>query len=541
MYKLFLTLRYLRKRRIAFFAIVGVWLCVAMVVVVLSVMGGFLDTLKERSRGLLSDIVIDNATLQGFPLYEEFVQHLKQAMPDQIAAATPVIYNYGILRVEQTSFTKPVQIVGIDLPSYESVNDFESSLFYDKYFPGTTRLGPQQQPVYGYDDNLSPILPDDHDRAFREWKLRHPNDADLIKWQRDRPTPYPWPGVFQSVDFIVPPDVLFDNDHADAAEDLSPRYYGDEAPGIIVGVHVINDRAPSGEIVRVTPRGAKLILVVIPLTGGGNLSGEGAITVVMRLADDSRTRVFEIDERCCYVDFTLMQKWLGMAPMELEGGGHTLSRTSQLLVGLTEGAELRSARERIHEEWNRFMGLITQRVNLTPVDRQLLNFVTVETWEERQAQFIAALEKEKILMTILFTMISLVAVVLIGCIFWMIVTQKTRDIGIMKSLGGSARGVALIFVIFGAAVGLIGAILGVATGAVFVWYINDIQDALVAINPNLRVWSPDVYTFDRIPNVVKIPEVSIIALASVFASMVGSIIPAILAGRVWPVKALRYE
>ena len=101
--------------------------------------------------------------------------------------------------------------------------------------------------------------------------------------------------------------------------------------------------------------------------------------------------------------------------------------------------------------------------------------------------------------------------------------------------------VATIFVAFGAVVGILGASLGSAGGAVFVWYINDIQDWLVSIHPQLQVWSPDVYTFDRIPNVVKWHEVAIISTVAVLASVVGALIPAVLAGRVWPVKALRYE
>jgi len=76
---------------------------------------------------------------------------------------------------------------------------------------------------------------------------------------------------------------------------------------------------------------------------------------------------------------------------------------------------------------------------------------------------------------------------------------------------------------------------------VFVRYINEIQEGLAAWNPNLRVWTPDVYTFDRIPNVVK-PEVAaaVFVAAVVFATL-GALAPAIKAASVWPVKALRYE
>ena len=84
MYKLFLCLRYLRKRHMVFFAIAAVTLCTAMVLIVISVMGGFLDMVKDRSRGLLGDIILDG-TLQGFPYYQEFIdEELEGGMPDVI-------------------------------------------------------------------------------------------------------------------------------------------------------------------------------------------------------------------------------------------------------------------------------------------------------------------------------------------------------------------------------------------------------------------------------------------------------------------------
>ncbi|MGB2985604.1 MAG: hypothetical protein WBE26_06945, partial [Phycisphaerae bacterium] len=59
--------------------------------------------------------------------------------------------------------------------------------------------------------------------------------------------------------------------------------------------------------------------------------------------------------------------------------------------------------------------------------------------------------------------------------------------------------------------------------------------------PQLRVWSPEVYSFDKIPEVVKRADAVWVASIAVLASMVGSLIPAIIAARVWPVQALRYE
>ena len=140
-------------------------------------------------------------------------------------------------------------------------------------------------------------------------------------------------------------------------------------------------------------------------------------------------------------------------------------------------------------------------------------------------------------MTILFAIISLVAGVLVGCILYMIVNQKTRDIGIIKSVGATSLGIGQIFVAFGAAIGVIGGALGCVLGTVFVWYINDIQDWLAARNKNFQVWNPEVYAFDRIPNHVDPLTVVVIFFAAIVLSMLGSSIAAWRAC-VWPVVVL---
>ncbi|MCK6486176.1 MAG: FtsX-like permease family protein [Phycisphaerae bacterium] len=123
----------------------------------------------------------------------------------------------------------------------------------------------------------------------------------------------------------------------------------------------------------------------------------------------------------------------------------------------------------------------------------------------------------------------------------MIVVEKTRDIGIIKSLGGSAQGVAAVFLIYGAAIGVVGATLGSIIGAVFVRYINEVQDWLARLNPEWRIWSPQTYSFDRIPDTVKLDEMLWIAGLAILAAIVGAVAPALRAARTWPVEALRYE
>ncbi len=519
MYKLFLTLRYLTRKWIVIFAVLSVWMCVAMVLIVFSVMDGFLDNIKEHSRGLLSDIVVDNASLQGFPYYDEFSKYLMDKSGDEVKVVTPVIYNYGIMREPDTNFTKPVRVVAIKLNDYCRVNTFRDSLYYDKYYPGTTTLGPFEVPLAAIPGGR-PVLPPEYEKLFADYVAKHPKDESLKEL---KPSPFSPDGVGRFVQTF----------------DETPGYADAEAlPGIIIGTDVVYTRNADGSYNRRLFRGCKVILTILPLTIKGTIA-EDPVSLVMRHVDDSRTRVYEIDSMCVYIDFDLAQKMLSMGPQERVDGTKTPPRTSQLLVQLADGVDIKEARARVQDLWNEFLGTVADRAS--PEDLNLLRLVTIETWEERQIQFIAAVEKEKVLVTLLFVIISFVAVLLISVIFYMVVLQKTRDIGIIKSLGATRGGVAAIFLMYGAAVGVVGGILGVLTGTVFVHYINQIQDLLAQLHPNLRVWSPDVYTFDRIPNVVKTHVIGAVFLAAVVTSTAGAVVPAIKAALVWPIQSLRYE
>ncbi len=528
MYKWLIAWRYLHTKLIAIFGIGSVMLCVAMVLVVLSVMGGFLDTIRERSRGLHSEIVLEGGTLQGIPYYAEFGDYLKKELPETVRITTPVIYTYGIFRVPATTYTKPCRVLGIRLDEYPEVNDFGDGLYYDKYYPGTTHLGQQTQPIAGLGADGEITLPRDLEQANQQWqKQADADDVAAYKRHAFNTTFHPY----------ITPDI--EGERVFAMDIEEPRYDGAERDGIIVGCDLLNKRRKDGNFDRYIARGAEVALTLMPLTPSGNSTGEPPIRLPMRYVDDSRTGIFEIDELCVYVDFDMVQRKLAMDPQQMIDGGMTPARANQLLIGLTEGSDLDGAKKEIDEVWQSFRESMDPM--LTEMDRRVLGYAEVYTWEDLQRPFIAAVEKEKVLVTLLFGMISLVAIVLIGCIFYMIVEKKTRDIGILKAVGASSRGVATIFIVYAFAVGVVGAILGTLVGSAFVWNINAIQDALAQLHPQLRVWSPDVYSFDKIPEIVKRGDALWVASLAVVSSIVGSLIPATLAGRIWPVGALRYE
>ena len=530
MYKWFLAWRYLHTKLIAFFGIASVMLCVAMVLVVMSVMGGFLETIRERSRGLHSEILLEAGTLQGFPYYEEFSDHLARQLPDVVRLTTPAIYSYSIFRVPATAWTKPARVLGIRLDEYVQVNDFKAGLHYERYYPGTTHLGEQGIPVAGLDQQTGEVtLPKPLEEANARWRAQETDAEAIAEFDREGYQTSPHP-------YVTP---AFTGSRVYAAVYGQPFFDDPKYPGIIAGCDLLNIRRKDGDFDRPVARGATIALGVMPLTQAGNLTGEPLIRLALRYADDSRTGIYEIDSLCVYVDFDMLQHALAMDAREKIDGSMTKPRANQLLIGLHEGVDLDEAWLKISTAWASFRGSLGPEV--AQEDARLLDFVEVFTWEDLQRPFISAVEKEKMLVTFLFGLISMVAILLVGCIFYMIVEKKTRDIGVLKSLGASGRGVAVLFIVYAGAVGVVGAVLGVLLGSAFVWNINDIQDLLVWMNPALRVWDPSVYTFDRIPEIVNEADAFWIGIVAVVASMFGSLIPAILAGRVWPVRALRYE
>ena len=561
MYKLFLCLRYLRRRRIAFFAVGAVCLCVAMVLIVVSVMDGFLQMVKDRSRGMLADLVVENDSLLGFPFYDDLINRITKDMPNEIHQATPVIITYGVLRFPSDQITKAVQIVGLKLQEAYEVNDFRNGLFYEKYYPGTTTLDKQGDPRYGYDGRGNAILPPNLEAAWQKYlATAGKEDAEKAKQDIDKEMEYQRPGYYRR----IPSDQAILSPGPTWLETEKPL------PGIIFGTDLVADvrkkevaanrslshllellaeareKGGSAPYDRYYPRGMKAILTLVPFsTSGSGIDELNLPKMVFRYADDGKTGIWDIDSQSVYVDFDLLQNKVAMsATTQPDTGAKIAARATQVQIKLKippgtgdVQAYVYKVREKVVATWNQVRDAHAgEDVSLDHLRR-----VKVRTWEEKQERFIGAVKKEKVLVTVLFGVISVVAVFLVGCIFYMIVQQKTRDIGVVKSVGATSWGVAGIFVAYGAAVGVVGGVMGSALGALFVNYINEVQAILMWLNPAWQVWDPKVYSFDRIPNHVDPMNVAYIYLTAIVASMLGSVIAAVRAARIWPVESLRYE
>ncbi|NLX14009.1 MAG: hypothetical protein GXY44_10205, partial [Phycisphaerales bacterium] len=322
MYKLFLCLRYLFKRRIAFFAMAAVCLCVAMVLIVVSVMDGFLQMVKDRSRGMLGDLVMENGTLQGFGYYQEFIDTIKEEMPEVIEEATPVIISYGVIRFPHTGRTNMAQLVGIRLEETNRVNEFGHGLFYEKYYPGSTTLGKFEMPCYGRDAQGNSVLPPDLEARWQQW-WENATPKERGKAAVSENSLYRRPGNYRPIPLA----------ESTKLGSFDPAWVGPALDGVILGSDLCASRDASGNYQRFYYRGEEVSVTFVPFSDTGRISDLSAHTRTFRYVDDVRTGVYDIDSISVYLDFEELQRNLQMDAAVLADylGGHNLpARTTQV-------------------------------------------------------------------------------------------------------------------------------------------------------------------------------------------------------------------
>ena len=162
------------------------------------------------------------------------------------------------------------------------------------------------------------------------------------------------------------------------------------------------------------------------------------------------------------------------------------------------------------------------------------------TWHENQEAFFEALRQEKFMMFIILVFIVLVAAFNITSTLIMMVMEKQRDIGILRTMGVSSASILRLFMIEGLIIGLAGTAAGVALGMLLARYLNPIAEFIAPIF-GIDLFNSQIYLFDQIPVEVVPRDVLIITVASVILSFLSTLYPAWSASRLDPVDALRYE
>lgn len=165
---------------------------------------------------------------------------------------------------------------------------------------------------------------------------------------------------------------------------------------------------------------------------------------------------------------------------------------------------------------------------------------SVWTWRDSAGAFLRALDMEDNVMFVILSVLVLIASMNIISGLIMLVKNKGRDIGILRTMGLSEGSILRVFFLVGAVTGLVGTLMGVILGVLFATYIDQIF-AVVDYISGGGVWDPSIRGIYRLPAKLEWGDVLSAVSLSLTLSFVVTIFPARRAARMNPVEALRYE
>jgi lipoprotein-releasing system permease protein len=179
----------------------------------------------------------------------------------------------------------------------------------------------------------------------------------------------------------------------------------------------------------------------------------------------------------------------------------------------------------VRDPWN--SGEVAARI------RDSLGFpYSVDDWQRQNASLFSALKLEKFAMGIILLLIVLVASFNIVSTLIMVVTDKVREIGIMRAMGLTAADITRVFVLQGVVIGLVGTTVGTGLGLTLSWLLDRYQFITLP---------GDVYFIDHLPVDTNLLDVGFIVLASLSIAFLATIYPARRAADYTPVEAIRHE
>lgn len=469
-------------------SIFGVYLGTSALVVVLSVMGGFEHDLRQKILGTRAHIVVRKPK----SMFTEYPKTLAQvrAMPG-VKAVTPFIES-EVMVTSQTNLSG-VLLRGIDPRTIGQVTDLSR---YLRAEGGAGKLDNLLHP-----ERLAkiPAVPFGAPRVPLS-QASQPTSGPTSQSNR-RPTassrPASAPAASQPTlaakkgpPASSPASTPTSQGAASRPEGLGRVKPRPVFPGLIVGAELArNLRLYVGDDVN----------LVSPL-GGMSPAGPIPKSRPFRVAGIFYSGMYEYDTKFAYVTIPEAQRFLGLDDeiSGLEIKLHDVKQAEAMAQKL--GAALGPAFE-------------------------------VRDWQRLNRNLFSALKLEKVVMFIVLVFIILVASFSIVTNLIMMVLEKSREIGALKAIGASHRSLLRVFIYAGMYIGAIGMLAGVVEGLAICTYLGQIGLPL----------DPEVYYISRLPVRMSAPDIAVVALASITLSFLATIYPAMRAGRLEPVDALRYD
>ncbi|QDV25652.1 ABC transporter permease [Aureliella helgolandensis] len=579
MYRWLLCWRYLRTRYIALASVISVMLGVATLIVVNSVMDGFTTEMQDRMHGILSDVVVESQNTNGIGNHYAIQQEIRQTVGDDLVGLTAVVHVPAMVSIDHRGETRTQQInlIGIDTDTYSKVSDFSKFLMhpdnrkqldfvlresgYGVDRPDFPKSGWEyRRSMAARKKQLAALTQQIESEKKRNEELRSMLDeVAVVDGRPSRVPPADLDGLSNSTSSTVGTDqepvsgedssllastIEFPeipaglSPSAETAEPLAVETSSSGAPalapqfdavvstgggearkfdpevdqheGIVLGISIGSTRYRNagGEVTDYYfAQPGDDVQVTFPSAGSTPRAINSRFTVV----DFYESKMSEYDATFAFVPLETLQRHRGMQ-----------GAISSIQLKLRDGADLNLVRDKLRAKFPIQLG------------------IQVNTWRDLQGALLAAVEMETTILNILLFLIIAVAGFGILATFFMIVVEKTKDIGVLKSLGASGSGIATIFLGYGVLLGAFGAGVGAVAGLVFVAYINNIADVLERITGR-EVFDPTVYYFDTIPTIVHPAMVVWVVIGAVLIAVMASVLPSIRAARMHPVEALRYE
>jgi len=162
---------------------------------------------------------------------------------------------------------------------------------------------------------------------------------------------------------------------------------------------------------------------------------------------------------------------------------------------------------------------------------QMKTNTNTRTWGDLNKNLLAALSLEKTVMILVFSLIVIIAGFVVWVILNMLVKEKTRDIGIMRSMGFSSKNIMRIFMLEGLFLGSFGILVGLSISGGILWYVKD----------NTINQITNIYYLNKIPVEITSKEILVIVIANIVIIFLSSIFPAYKAAKLEVVEALKYD
>jgi hypothetical protein len=194
-------------------------------------------------------------------------------------------------------------------------------------------------------------------------------------------------------------------------------------------------------------------LTCFPLTARGAFAGVGSNPVNTQgflYSDYSHTGIARVDGSVVYIPLEQAQL-LCMSGVE--------KRVTAIHIRFVPGVNVNDGTRRVAELWNRFRQTKAESSHIA-----LLDTVKVQDWKQYRRAFIAPMEKEEALLSLMFILVGITTVFIVFVVFYMIITNKRKDIGVIKSVGASNASILALFSGFAFCVGLIGSCVGTLLG-----------------------------------------------------------------------------